>query len=315
MKCRKCDEVAVINMRQHKLALCQEHFPLWFAEQTERAIEKYHMFTREEKVLVAVSGGKDSLALWDVLLRLGYQADGVYIDLGIEAGIAYSTQSRLKAAAFAAQHPESKLIVVDLKGDHGEAVPDVARRKRRSGGACSVCGLIKRHEMNRVALEGGYDVLATGHNLDDEAAVLFGNVMHWQTGYLRRQGPVLPADGEGLARKVKPFCRLYERETLAYVLVQGIDYIYDECPFSVGATSLAHKEILARMEADAPGSRLQFYLGFLRAREEEGLFGPAEEARPALHACSRCGQPTTAPEICSFCRLWDQGNSETEVAE
>ena len=49
--------------------------------------------------------------------------------------------------------------------------------------------------------------LATGHNLDDEAAVLFGNVLHWQMGYLLRQSPVLEADGEGLSRKVKPFCR------------------------------------------------------------------------------------------------------------
>jgi len=63
-------------MRQHKLALCKPHYLEWFIEQTERFIKKYKMFTRDERVLVAVSGGKDSLALWDVLLKLGYQADG-----------------------------------------------------------------------------------------------------------------------------------------------------------------------------------------------------------------------------------------------
>ena len=76
MRCRKCGAKAVINMRQHKLALCKTHFLEWFVEQTERFIRKYRMFTRHERILVAVSGGKDSLALWDVLWRLGYRPTG-----------------------------------------------------------------------------------------------------------------------------------------------------------------------------------------------------------------------------------------------
>ena len=88
MKCRKCKEKAAINMRQHKLALCKPHFLEWIPEQTQRFIVKYKMFGREDRVLVAVSGGKDSLSLWDILMRLGYQADGLYIGLGIDAGIA-----------------------------------------------------------------------------------------------------------------------------------------------------------------------------------------------------------------------------------
>jgi tRNA-5-methyluridine54 2-sulfurtransferase len=73
-------------MRQHKLALCKEHYLEWIPEQTERFIKKYKMFSREEKVIVAVSGGKDSLSLWDILVRLGYKADGLYIGLGIDGG-------------------------------------------------------------------------------------------------------------------------------------------------------------------------------------------------------------------------------------
>ena len=79
--------------------------------------------------------------------------------------------------------------------------------------------------MNRVAREGGYAVLATGHNPDDEAAVLFQNTMHWQTGYLVRQAPVLPTSDAGFVRKVKPLCRLYERETAAYALLREIEYV------------------------------------------------------------------------------------------
>ena len=309
MKCRKCNQPAAFNMRQHKLALCEIHYPEWFIAQAQRAIEKYHMFGPDEQILVAVSGGKDSLALWDVLLKLGYQADGLYIDLGIDGdateGAGYSAASRDKAERFAAARPEAVLKVADLKAEHGETLPELARRVRRGRAKpCAVCGLVKRHMMNRVARDGGYGVLVTGHNLDDEVAVLFGNVLHWQVGYIARQSPMLPADPRGLARKAKPFCRLYERETAAYALITGIDYIYSECPHAVGATSLRYKEILNRMEEESPGTKLHFYLGFLRVRKAGFFRNPADKV--ALSPCSICGQPTSAPELCAFCRLWER---------
>jgi tRNA(Ile)-lysidine synthase TilS/MesJ len=182
-------------MRQHKLALCEVHYPEWFVAQTQRFIEKYRMFGPDERVLVAVSGGKDSLALWDVLLQLGYQADGLYINLGIDD---YSAASCAKIEQFVAQRPDTQFTIVDIKAEYGETLPQVAGRVRRGRGKpCSVCGLVKRHVMNRITRDGGYDALATGHNLDDEVAVLFGNVLHWQTGYIARQSPVLPASSAG----------------------------------------------------------------------------------------------------------------------
>ncbi len=308
MKCHKCGRPAVFNMRQHKLALCEVHYPEWFVAQTQRFIEKYHMFGPDDRVLVAVSGGKDSLALWDVLLQLGYRADGLYINLGIDG---YSAASREKVEQFAAQRPETQFTIVDIEAEYGETLPEVARRVRRGRDKpCSVCGLVKRHVMNRLTRDGGYDALTTGHNLDDEVAVLFGNVLRWQTGYITRQAPVLPANREGLARKVKPFCRFYERETAAYALITSIDYIYDECPHAVGATSLRYKWLLNQMEEESPGTKLQFYLGFLRARKEGFFRERAEEVE--LHPCSNCGQPTSAPGLCAFCRLW-KGRIEAEV--
>jgi uncharacterized protein (TIGR00269 family) len=309
MKCRKCGQRAAFNMRHHKLALCQEHYPEWFLTQVDRAIRKYRMFDADARVLVAVSGGKDSLSLWDVLLKLGYHADGLYIDLGIDAGFGYSRLSHEKVERFMASRPETRLHVVDVAADYGETLPETARRKLRGRGKpCSVCGLIKRHEMNRIAHENGYDVLATGHNLDDEAAVLLSNTLHWQTGYLARQAPVLEAR-DGLARKVKPFCRLYEREAAAYALMQGIDYIYEECPHVEGSTTLFYKELLNRLETKSPGSKLQFYLGFLRAREE-GLFREQAE-QVVLNPCPVCSQPTSVPGLCTFCRLWQPETVKT----
>ena len=122
MKCRKCGERAVINMRQHKLALCGEHFLEWVPEQCERFIEKYKMFTRADKILVAISGGKDSLSLWDILHRLGYQADGLYIGLGIDGGVGYSDESRRLAQKFADERG-LKRVVVEVEQTYGATIP------------------------------------------------------------------------------------------------------------------------------------------------------------------------------------------------
>jgi len=304
MKCRTCGGRAAINMRQHKLALCREHYLSWLPDQTERFIHKYGMFTHQERVLVAVSGGKDSLALWDILHLLGYQADGLYIGLGIDGGVGYSAESQRRAEAFAAGRG-LHLTVVDVAEVEGATIPQAASLTHRGRDKpCSVCGLTKRHIMNRVARDGGYDALATGHNLDDEAATLFGNTLTWSTGYLSRQSPVLPG-ADGLARKVKPLCRFYERETAAYTLLRGIDYIYDECPFAVGATSIEHKETLNRLEAARPGAKLSFYLSFLEAKRRGAFPTTTVELPEGLHPCPTCGQPTSAPGTCSFCRTWD----------
>ncbi|MBN2147016.1 MAG: adenine nucleotide alpha hydrolase family protein [Anaerolineales bacterium] len=303
MKCRRCGGKAVINMRQHKLALCKDDYLAWVPEQVERAIHKYRMFTRQERILAAVSGGKDSLSLWDILHRLGYAVDGLYIGLGIDGGISYSAESQRLSEQFAEQHG-LKLHVVNVPEEYGASIPEIASRTQRGRyKPCSICGLSKRHIMNRVARQGGYDVLVTGHNLDDEAAVLFGNTLHWAGSYLLRQAPVLEADAPGLVRKVKPLCRMYEREMAAYALLAEIAYIYDECPYAQGATSIYYKEILNRMESDNPGAKLSFYLSFLQAKKA-GLFSEqVDQQRAELHTCPSCGQPTTAPGMCAFCRM------------
>jgi uncharacterized protein (TIGR00269 family) len=306
MRCVKCGEKAVINMRQHKLALCQHHFLEWVPEQVERAIKRYHMFTKEDRALLAVSGGKDSLSLWDILNRLGYSVAGIYIDLGIDGGVNYSTRSLEYIQTFAQQRNLS-LYVKDIGSEYGETIPEITTRTHRGRyKPCSVCGLIKRHEMNQMAVTQGYTTLATGHNLDDEAAILFGNTLNWEGSYLYRQGPVLEADRAGLVKKVKPLCRMYEREMAAYALLSSIEYIEDECPFAEGSTSIYHKELLNKLESDRPGAKLSFYLSFLQAKRN-GLFSDSiNERSDKIHPCPRCDQPTSAPGLCAFCRMFDK---------
>ncbi len=292
MKCTRCGGHAELKLRQHNAAFCRECFVPFVHRNVERSIEKQRMFTRDEAILVAVSGGKDSLALWEILHHLGYQTTGLHLSLGIGD---YSDRSTEKTVAFANQR-DLPLINVSLR-DEGMAVEDAAAHTRRP--ACSACGTMKRHYFDRIAHQHGFTVVATGHNLDDEAARLLGNVLHWQVEYLARQHPVLQPSHEKFARKVKPLYRCTEMESAAYCFFRGIDYIVEECPNSVGATQLDHKDALNRIEAASPGSKLSFLQEFLN--KAHPLLQAAQTTRPP-GTCEECGMPSFA-DLCSHCRL------------
>jgi tRNA-5-methyluridine54 2-sulfurtransferase len=295
VKCRKCGGRAVLELRRHNTAFCGDDFLDFFRHHVLETVRRWKMLSREERVLIAVSGGKDSLALWDVLHGAGYPTTGLYIDLGIGE---YSQASRARCEAFAAER-ESRLLVVRVADEIGAGIPRVRDTTRRP--TCSACGLSKRYIMNRAALDHGFTVVATGHNLDDEAATLFGSTLRWDESSLARQTPVLEATHPKLVRRVKPLFRMSERETAAYAFLRAIDYVVEECPFARGATSLTHKEVLNRLEDVSPGSKASFFLGYLeRARH---LFQAGE--RVDLRECTRCGQATTG-EVCAFCKLADQ---------
>ena len=307
MRCRVCKGRAVIDIRRHNADFCQEHFLRYCKQQTEKAISEFTMLDPADKVLVAVSGGKDSLAIWDILLELGYEVDGLYVGLGIGE---YSDRSGQYAQRFADQR-QATLRTVDLRQDYGYDVPTAAKVTKRV--PCSACGMSKRHLFDSETLAGGYDVLVTGHNLDDEAAVLFGNVLRWQMNYLRRQSPVLAA-GHGFPKKVKPLVRLTERETAAYCILRNIDYLVEECPMAAGNKHLQYKETLNALEVASPGSKGDFYFGYLK-RAAQNLADSAEtdDGRSSLSSCQRCGGPAES-DICAFCRLVDRAAGAEPVS-
>ena len=306
MKCKVCREHAVVDIRRHNAGFCKEHFLDHINSQVAKTIKEFSMFGPDDRLFVAVSGGKDSLAVWDILIDLGHDATGFYLDLGIGG---YSNRSKEAAIAYAEQKG-AKLVVRSLAEEHGFTVPELSKLTGRV--PCSGCGLNKRYEFNRAALEEGFDVLVTGHNLDDEVATLFGNVLHWNVDMLGRQAPVLEerllGDGPNahtvLVRKVKPLVRIAERETAAYALLKGIDYIVEECPMVEGNTQHRYKEAITLIEESSPGTKHQMYFGFLK-RAAARFAQDSGEAD--LVACISCGAPTVVYEDgmearCSFCK-------------
>ncbi len=293
MKCRRCGKQAEVELRSHHAAFCRDCFFIFFRRQVERAIKRWRMFKPQDRILVAISGGKDSLSLWDILLNMGYKATGLYIDLKIDG---FSEKAKEKVEKFA-QERKSDLIIVDLEKE-GIPIPKIIHYSGKE--PCSICGQIKRYYFNRMAYEKNFHVLATGHNLDDETTRLLANLLRWQMTYLIDQAPVLPPTYR-FVKKVKPLYRLGEYEIAAYAFLKNIDYFAYRCPFSKGATFLKYKEYIAYIEYKFPGTKLDFYEGFLKKLRP--LLQPLQrQSANTVHLCPECGYPTLAPQ-CSICRL------------
>jgi uncharacterized protein (TIGR00269 family) len=300
MKCRVCGQEANISLRAYNTALCADDFTFFLEKRVSDTIQKYRLIEKNDTPIVAVSGGKDSLSVWHILNRQGYSADGLYVDLGIGD---YSQESLEKIKKMA-ETLKRKVFVFHIRNIFERSIDEISKTIRRV--PCSACGMIKRYIMNKVCIDKGYNVLITGHNLDDEAAALMGNLLYWKEEYLWKKSPLLEGREGHLSRKVKPLFLCSEREMAAYALISQIDYIYEECPFSVGAKSLTYKTILNNLEETSPGTKLQFIKGYLK------MVKGGDETTRDLTYCASCGYPCYGDK-CNMCRLLERFHIENRI--
>ena len=131
-----------IHIRRHRKRFCREHFVHWFQDKTDRTVQKYQMFDHSHKILIAVSGGKDSLCLWDALLRRGYEVEGLFIDLGIGGEDEFSNQSLSTIMTFLQKaHPTAVLHTVSIKETYGATIPELLKQDNR-GKIKTLCTLV-----------------------------------------------------------------------------------------------------------------------------------------------------------------------------
>ncbi len=288
-RCKICGDEAYVMMRTPKMALCRVHYREFVERKIERVIHRYKMLKEGDRLLVAVSGGKDALATAIALKNLGYEFECLHINLGIGE----HSQLSEKVSREQCEKLGIKLHILNLRELVGAGIGEV--RTRRA--PCSYCGMTKRYLMNKFAVDNGFNVIATGHNLDDETAFMLGNLLHWNVNYLSRQGPML-SESDKMARRIKPLYELTNVDIENYVRLFDVPYVNERCPYSEGAKSILYGKVLNEIEDESPGTKLNFVKGFLKNRE---LF-PSEDIE--LKECRVCGMPSLG-EVCSFCRFWN----------
>ena len=295
MKCDKCSAPAIFFQKYSGLHLCKTHFATDVEKKIKKELRKEQV---EGTLAVALSGGKDSSVvlsvLNDLLPRRGIEIVAITIDEGISG---YRDKAIQSAAALVAELGVQWEIAT-FEEYFGVRIDEVHERP------CSLCGILRRSLLNRLAKTVGASTLATGHNLDDEAQTVQMNYLRGDTGRLLRLDS--PAK-KGLVRRVKPLKYVPEKEVALYAILKDIPINLNECKFSTGVFRAEIRDMLSQVEMRHPGTKYALIRGL------ERILQLTRRTPFELNQCARCGEPAVAT-LCQTCDVLDKIHTKNQNA-
>ena len=292
MKCDRCPNNPVYTRRYSGESLCAGCFSESIVRKTAKTISRHAMIGNGNLVCVAVSGGKDSLALLHILDQMSKSHNFGIRAVTIDEGIPGYRDEALEIVRDYCGKLGVELGVYSY-GDLFEMTLDEALDLRDAKTtSCAICGTLRRRAMDHAAKEMGADAIATGHNLDDSLQTFLINMISGDTG---RIGWTDPGASFDIPRKIKPFCEIYEAEIVFYAFTNGIPFQSEPCPHRNEGIRTELREFLNRLEDGHAGAKNNLYRSTLRVSGAmRGLDG--RQKAP----CPRCGSQCTGA-ICSVC--------------
>ena len=280
--------------------LCGRCFCKSIENKVRGTISKYEMFEPKDKIMVAVSGGKDSVTLLHILTKIEKAfPDATLSAVTVDEGIKGYRDEALKVAKKNCQKLGVEHVVTSFKEMYGYELDQIVNMMPEKGlTPCSYCGVLRRRALNTAAREAGVDKLATAHSLDDETQTILLNIIHGDALRIARAKPVLTVIHPKLVQRVKPLCEVPEKEIAFYAYLRRIEFQGVPCPYAQTALRNDMRTMLNRMEEKHAGTKFAIFRSIERIRP--GLEAMAEEAK--LQNCRICGEPTVR-ELCKPCQM------------
>jgi tRNA 2-thiocytidine biosynthesis protein TtcA len=199
-------------------------------------------------VLCALSGGKDSAALLEVLLRLQARAPVPFTVAAVVVQPGFVGFDADAVAAFAASRGVASYVVdADILG--------TMQHLSWTRAPCAMCSRLRRGVLYRVAAELGFNRLALGHHADDAIETALLNMLF--NGQLRAMAPrLVPAAPAPVV--IRPLLGCFESEVAAYARARGLSAWDTACPLcdvSMDSERKAIKHLLLELSADHPRIR------------------------------------------------------------
>lgn len=294
MLCQVCDKEAVISSANG--AFCKEHFLNNFEERVLKTIAKYNLIKDGEKVIVANSGGKDSLSLLYIMNKFFGGSNNI-LSVTIDEGIEGYRDKTLDIMKFYCDQWGVKYKIYSYKDFASKSMDELVKIK--GGIPCSYCGVLRRYLINKAALDNGADKVATAHNLDDEAESVLMNLIQNDDGRLLRTGANVGfIKDKGFVPRVKPFIFVSEKETMLYSLLRGINAIHSECPYARFGIRNSVSQIVKELESLYMGSKSNIVESALSIADN--FKGNLNDK--TLNRCSICGAPSSK-SVCEACMI------------
>jgi uncharacterized protein (TIGR00269 family) len=285
--------------------LCKKCFAESIESKVRATIVKYKMLSYNDHVAVAVSGGKDSLSMLEVLAKMERKYPrATLVAVTVDEGIAGYRDEALEITAKTCKRLRIPHHVVSFKQLYGYTLDEIVERIRQRGSEltpCAYCGVLRRKAMNQAALDVKAKKIATGHTLDDEVQTSLMNIFHGDVPKLASEKPVTEQVHPRLVQKIKPFCEIPEKESALYAYVKGIAFQNTPCPYAGEALRNDIRSLLNRMEERHAGTIFTVFKSIERIRP--ALAGLREKGE--FKECQQCGNPA-AGDMCMACQLLKQ---------
>lgn len=295
----------MVYQRHTGRALCRECFIRDVLERVKAEVASHKMFSPANRLMLALSGGKDSFVLLDVMLQL-HDLSRMGIVTIIEGISGYNREEDIQWIKDMARDFGIDHFITSIKEYVGHSLQELVEMADEKGlnvSPCTFCGVIRRRIINEYARELGFDRVLTAHNLDDEVQTALMNMLRGDIFRLVQSHPSGPTLSRLFVRKVKPLRKIYEEEITSYAYLKGFMFQQTECPYIRFRPTLRARlrEHLFRLERDSPGSMLRFLNKVDRVINE---FIEEYTEFPELPRCVRCGEPTAfGRKYCILCEL------------
>jgi uncharacterized protein (TIGR00269 family) len=295
MKCDKCENQAVYTRKYSGQKLCSHCFSNSIVKKTAKTISKYNMIKNNELVAVAVSGGKDSLALLKIIHKMASTHNFSIIVITIDEGIPGYRNEALEIVEKFCDELNVKHKIYSYK-DLFELTLDesLELREDEKTSSCSICGTLRRRAIDFAAKDVGADVIATGHNLDDTLQTFVINMLSGDTNKI---GWMDPDTSKNSLRKIKPFSEIYESEIVFYAFTNDLPFQSEPCPHMNEGIRTEIREFLNSLETRHSGIKNNLYQSILRVSQ---IVKDTNYKQKMI--CKKCGNQCTG-DVCSVCSM------------
>ncbi len=309
--CDKCGNPnLIIKKKQSGQKLCKDCFIESIQNKVLKDIRKYKLIEKGDKVLLGLSGGKDSVMLLDILNSLRKRNIIDLVAVTIDEGIGGYREEGVEIAARNAEKLGVEHKIVSFTEYLGMTLDDIISKNTKEGrrNACTYCGVFRRWILNRVAKDLGATKIATGHNLDDETQSIVMNYLEGNIQNLTRIGPKSESKSERFTIKIKPLREIPEKEIGLYVIARELDVHFAGCPYASESFRAEIGSFIKKLSREHPTIMYSTLRGFDRMKPV--LKREFSRDYPT-RVCEKCGEPSAARlcKACSFLEDWEDFNS------
>ena len=303
MTCKLCETNPVYRLPN--TTLCARCFVKYFEDKVFKTIRKFKLFELCDKLVIATSGGKDSITVLYLTHKYLSQKNlqKNITALAIDEGIKGYRPQTLEFLDNFCKELGVPLKVISFKQRFGKTLDESMKKiKDTNISACNICGTFRRQALNIGARELSATKVVTGHNTDDEAQSILLNIFKNNFTILPRLGP-----NNGIVKdelfipRVKPLYLMTEKEIRLYTILKGFDVGFDECPYSEGSFRGDIGEMINKLENDHRGvknSIVSFYLETQKSLQQQYL----SDYGSTVTYCKECKEPSKRP-ICNTCMM------------